>query len=184
MNIGIIASRYAKALLMYVQESGAGEKVYSQVILLVRIMDVLPQMKLYLADESDVSVERNVSLMTAALGEEADPALVKFLKLVSDNHRVELFPRMLLAFIEQYRSAHNVKVGRIVTASELEGLRERLEVLIQKKTGGQVQLEERVDPEIIGGFVFELDGVRLDASVEGHLARIRRQLVEKNNRIV
>ena len=184
MNIGIIASRYAKALLMYVQESGAGEKVYSQVIRLVHVMDALPQMKLYVADESDVSFERKVSLMSSALGEEVDPALVRFLRLVADNRRVELYPRMLRAFIDQYRSANNVKVGRVVTASEITGLCERLEALIQKKTGGQVQLEERVDPEIIGGFVFELDGVRLDASVEGHLARIRRQLVEKNNRIV
>ena len=65
MNIGIIASRYAKALLMYVQESGAGEKVYSQVIRLVHVMDALPQMKLYVADESDVSFERKVSLMSS-----------------------------------------------------------------------------------------------------------------------
>ena len=68
MNIGIIASRYAKSLLMYVLESGAGEKVYSQVTLLVRVMEALPQMKLYIADESDVSFERKVSLMSAALG--------------------------------------------------------------------------------------------------------------------
>ena len=47
-----------------------------------------------------------------------------------------------------------------------------------------MQLEEKVDPDIIGGFIFELDGYRLDASVENHLSRIRRQLVEKNNRIV
>lgn len=184
MNIGIIASRYAKSLLMYVRESGAGEKVYSQVTLLVRVMEALPQMKLYIADESDVSFERKVSLMSAALGEEADPALVRFLKMVSGNHRVELFPRMLLAFIEQYRNANNVKVGSVVTASEIAGLADRLEELFHEKTGGQVYLEEKVDPDIIGGFIFELDGVRLDASVEGHLARIRRQLVEKNNRIV
>jgi F-type H+-transporting ATPase subunit delta len=77
-----------------------------------------------------------------------------------------------------------VKVGTVVTASEIVGLGDRLEELFHEKTGGQVYLEEKVDPDIIGGFIFELDGVRLDASVEGHLARIRRQLVEKNNRIV
>ena len=184
MNIGIIASRYAKSLLMYVRESGGGEKVYSQAALLVRVMEALPQMKLYIADESDVAFEKKVSLMAAALGEEADPALVRFLKMVSDNSREELFPRMLRSFIEQYRAANNIKVGCVVTATEMPGLRGRLEELFQDRTGGQVLLEDKVDPDIIGGFVFELDGVRLDASVEGHLARIRRQLVEKNNRIV
>ena len=43
---------------------------------------------------------------------------------------------------------------------------------------------EKIDPEILGGFVFEMDGYRLDASVESQFRRIRRQLIEKNNRIV
>jgi F-type H+-transporting ATPase subunit delta len=47
-----------------------------------------------------------------------------------------------------------------------------------------VHLEEKVDDSLIGGFVFELDGLRLDASVERQLERLRSQLVEKNNRIV
>jgi F-type H+-transporting ATPase subunit delta len=184
MNIGIIASRYAKALLKYVQEFGGGEQVYSQACVLVRIMDEVPQMTQYITDESDVTFERKVALLSAALGEDVAPALFRFLKLVSDNRRVELFPRMLFAFIEQYRIANNVMVGVVVTASKVTGIGERLEAIFHEKTGGQVQLEERVDHEIIGGFVFELDGVRLDASVEGYLARIRRILVEKNNRIV
>ena len=122
--------------------------------------------------------------MAAALGEEPAGALVRFLKMVSDNRRAELFPRMLLAFVEQYRAACNVKVGSVVMAAEVDGLCGRLEQIFQEKTGARVHLEGSVDPELLGGFIFELDGVRLDASVQGHLARIRRQLVEKNNRIV
>ena len=47
-----------------------------------------------------------------------------------------------------------------------------------------MQLDVDVEPEILGGFVFELDGYRVDASVENHLAQIRRKLIEPNNRIV
>ena len=47
-----------------------------------------------------------------------------------------------------------------------------------------MHLDEKVDPEIIGGFIFELEGYRVDGSVSGELKRIRRQLVEKNTRIV
>jgi F-type H+-transporting ATPase subunit delta len=41
-----------------------------------------------------------------------------------------------------------------------------------------------VDPDLIGGFVFELDGRRLDASVRSQLDRIRRQLVDESSRLV
>ena len=41
-----------------------------------------------------------------------------------------------------------------------------------------------VDPQLIGGFVFELDGYRLDASVRTRLEKIRQCLVDDNSRIV
>ena len=39
-------------------------------------------------------------------------------------------------------------------------------------------------PELIGGFVFEMNFRRLDASVAAQLRSIRRQFVERNRRIV
>lgn len=183
MNSGPVAYRYAKALLKYVQESGYGDKVYSQVCSLVHVMEELPQ----LADvmtSSDISVDMKISLMTTALGEDADPAVVNFLKLVSTNRRQDYFLRILLAFVDQYRHANNIMVGSLVTAVEIDGLKESLEVMLGQKTSAQVYLDSSVNPEILGGFIFELDGCRLDASVEGKLAQVRRQLVEPNNRIV
>ena len=184
MNAGIIASRYAKAFLKYVQEQGAGENVYSQACILVRVMNEVPQMKDYIKDSSDVPLERKLSLLSAALGVQVHPAISRFLKMVDAHRRLEYFPRMLLSFIEQYRIENKIMVGRLITASHNEGLCDRLEHLFHDKTGAQVHLEESVDADIIGGFVFELDGHLMDASVKGHLERIRRQLVEKNNRIV
>ena len=184
MNTGIIASRYAKAFLKYVQENGAGNDVYSQACVLVRHMNELPRLKEYIQDASDVSFERKLALMSSALGTSLNPSISHFLKMVISHRRIEFFPRMLLSFIEQYRKENNIKVGRLVRASCADGVRERLEDVFQDKTGAQVHLDEKVDPEIIGGFIFELEGYRVDGSVNGQLKRIRRQLVEKNTRIV
>lgn len=184
MNAGIIASRYAKAFLKYVQEKGTEEKVYSQACVLMRCMNEIPQLKEYVKDASDVSMEKKIALMSSALGTPLDVTIVRFLKMVTEHRRIEYFPRMLLSFIEKYRIANEIKVGRIVTASHSEGLRDRLEAIFHDKTGSVVHLEEKIDPNIIGGFVFELDGYRVDASVDGNLKRVRCQLVEKNNRIV
>lgn len=184
MNAGIIASRYAKALLDYVREEGSGKNVYSQIRTIVRVINVSPQMHAYITDLSDVSVERKLSLLSSAVQQPLEPSIARFLKLVSARRRVELFPRMLLSFIEQYRVANDIKVGSVVTAVQSDGLRDRLEDIFHDKTGAEVHLEEKVNPDIIGGFIFELDGYRLDASVDTQLERMRRQLIEKNNRIV
>ena len=184
MNAGIVASRYAKSLLKYVQENGAGEKVYSQACTLVAYMAELHQLRLIIEDSSEVSLDKKIGLLTSALKTDLEPSLFKFLELLSQNRRINLFSRILLAFIEQYRSVNNIKVGLLVTAVQIDGLRERLEGIFAEKMSSEVHLEEKIDSDIIGGFIFELDGMRLDASVEGQLEHLRAQLVEKNNRIV
>jgi F-type H+-transporting ATPase subunit delta len=122
--------------------------------------------------------------LTTALDEPLADELVRFMNLVAENRRMEFFHRMLWAFISQYRHAHNIKVGSLVTAVPEDGLRERLESIFHDMTSCEVHFETSVDPELIGGFVFELDGRRLDASVRSQLERIRRSLIDEGSRIV
>jgi F-type H+-transporting ATPase subunit delta len=91
---------------------------------------------------------------------------------------------MLWSFISQYREAHDIKVGTLVTAVQDDDLRKRLEDLFHDKTRCEVHFKTSVDPELIGGFVFEIDGRRLDASVRSQLERIRRSLVDETSRLV
>lgn len=184
MNEGVIAARYAKALLKYVGESGTGDKMYSQAcVLALRLMEI-HQLRDFIETGMDLTTDRKEDLLRAALGEDLAPELVDFLHLLTARRRMPLFSRMLYSFIAQYRAEHNIKVGRVVTASPVEGLKERLEALFHERTGAEIHVVEKINPEILGGFVFEMDGYRLDASVEAYFRRIRRQLIEKNNRIV
>jgi F-type H+-transporting ATPase subunit delta len=43
-------------------------------------------------------------------------------------------------------------------------------------------MEKRIDPELIGGFVLELDNLRWDASLSGELKKISGKLTELNRR--
>ena len=75
-------------------------------------------------------------------------------------------------------------MGSLVTAVPNDDLRERLEDMFHDKTCCDVHFKASVDPELIGGFVFELDGNRLDASVRTQLDRLRRQIIDDSSRIV
>jgi F-type H+-transporting ATPase subunit delta len=113
----------------------------------------------------------------------ADP-LRKFTALVYKQGRIEIFDRMLYSFIEQYRAATGIKVGRLVTAVPVPGLKDRLQSILGEQIGASVILEEKVSPDILGGFILNVDDLRMDASVEGQLRQLRRRLIDNNNRIV
>ncbi len=184
MNAGIVASRYAKALLKFVQETGNGDKVYAQAGVLVLRMEEVPQLKDYIQNHGELGLEKKLQLLEASLGEPLAMELGRFMSLVVQRRRTDYFLRMLYSFISQYRDAYNIKVGRLVTALPAEGLRERMEKLFHEATGAEVHFEMKVNPDILGGFIFELGDWRLDASVEGRFRAIRRQLIENNTRIV
>lgn len=184
MNSGVIASRYAKALLMYADESGAGDRVYSQACVLgLRLLEIR-QLKELVENNIGLQIGDRLGLLQSALGEELAPELVTFVNLVDSKRRMEFFCRILYSFIALYRRKHNIKVGTVVCAAPVDGLKERLELLFHERTGADIQLDEKINPDILGGFIFEMDGYRLDASVETQFRMIRRQLIEKNNRIV
>lgn len=184
MNSGIIASRYAKALLKFVQENQAGEKVYSQACVLMESLDGLPRLRAAVEGRDDLSPDRRVELLSLALGEPLAEELVRFMHLLDARRRTDCFSRILAAFVEQYRSAAGIKVGRVVSARGNEGLKRKVEEIWSRRTGADVRLQEDINPDIIGGFVLEVDGYRLDASIEGQFRRIRRGLIDDNDRIV
>lgn len=184
MNVGVVAYRYGKALLKYVQENGSGEKVYSQALQLVGRMSSVEQLRDVLENRDDVSLDRKVKLLEAALEYPLEPELLRFVHLVYDRRRLDLISRMLHSFIDQYRESNNIRTGHLVTAIPADGLKRRLESIFSEKTGAEVSLSEDVDPDIMGGFIFDLGDFRLDASVESRLRKIRDGLIEKNNRIV
>lgn len=185
MNTGLVSSRYASALLKFVTETGGGERVYRQVLAISDKLRALPQLRIIIDNPMSVSDSRKFDLLVSALdGVEMAPELEKFIRLVMKNHRTKLLYLIFLFFIHQYREAHNIKLSRLVTAVPAPDLEKQLTGLVREKTGDSVLFEHIVDPEIIGGFVFEIDGYRLDASVASQLKSVRRQFIERNRRIV
>lgn len=184
MNAGIVASRYAKALLKFVQETGNGDKVYSQVGILVSRMEEIHQLEDYICNHCEITLEKKLQLLETALGDPLAMELSRFVALVVRQRRMEFFVRMLQSFLVLYRDADNIRIGRLVTAVPAEGLKEKMEAFCREHTGAEVHLDTHVDPDILGGFILELDDLRLDASVASRFKELRRELIEKNNRIV
>lgn len=186
MNTGIVSARYAEALLKYVKETGNGAQVYAQAGLLARCFASLEDMRLLIMHPKATSDRTKLRIMVAALGGEdkAAPELVRFIGLVMKNKRIKFLRLMLLIYMDKYRKAENISHGRLTVAVPSESLKRKLMDIVHDETGGTLELETNTDPSIIGGFIFDVDGYRLDASVRSQLNAVRRQFIEKNRRIV
>ena len=206
MNTGIIATRYATALLKLVDETGSGELVTAQVQVIEKALDEVPDFRRAVDDPAVAAVQK-ISLFEASLKDSMAQELHKFLELLIRNGRIGDVRLVLTTFVTEYYRSRHIKRARLVVADPalldpeptpsdpvpVEGslrqaqrpaLESRLRELIGKETGCELLLETKVDPSLIGGFVFEVEDMILDASVSRQLDVIRRQFIEKNRRIV
>ena len=206
MNTGIIATRYATALLKLVEETGSGELVAAQVQVIEKALDEVPDFRRAVDDPAVAAVQK-ISLFEASLKDSMAQELHKFLELLIRNGRIGDVRLVLTTFVTEYYRSRHIKRARLVVADPalldpeptpsdpvpVEGslrqaqrltLKSRLRDLIEKQTGCRLILKTEVNPSLIGGFVFEVEDTVLDASVSRQLDFIRRQFIEKNRRIV
>jgi F-type H+-transporting ATPase subunit delta len=116
-----------------------------------------------------------------ALTEGSSLSARNFLKVLVDNSREELLDDVLVNYeelVEEHLGRVEVEITTAVELSdeETQRIRHRLGKMME---GKEVILQNRVDPDILGGVVFRFGGRLVDSSVRGHLRGLREKMVER-----
>lgn len=180
MNNGLIPHRYAKALFKYALEKENTKKVYDEMKAVVASFEHNSELQKTLSNPY-VTKEDKKELLLAAAGTEREEDYVGFVKLVLDSKREEYAHQMALAYIDIYRKANNIAKVLITTAAELgkDEMNRLCEFVQRSCKDATLEFTFKVNPQIIGGFVIDVDSVRLDASISNEIEQLRLNLISK-----
>jgi F-type H+-transporting ATPase subunit delta len=186
MDTGIVSMRYAKALMGFAEAKGVEKGLYDEISVLARSLASSSELKAAIANPV-ISADKKYYLMcaaTAGSGKVSDE-LSRFFRLVLKQRRESFLQFICLSYLDLYRTKEGIGVGRLITAVPVDA---KTEERIRTSSGAtmhvKMELTTEVDPSLEGGFIFDYNGVRLDASVATQLKRLKQQLIEKNRRIV
>lgn len=158
MNTGPISTRYSKALLAYADENGSARQVATQIKAMLDNPAELPS--------------------------PLDPVLEHFVAFLAEKGRQDYLKPVFRKYLELYCKEAGIKYARMSVVCDSPSLNDRIQALLEGQTGSKVILDTVVDPSLIGGFVLEVGGYMLDASVRHQIDEIRRQFIVSNNRII
>jgi F-type H+-transporting ATPase subunit delta len=171
-----LASRYAKSLIDLATEKGELEKVFADMQFLHAVCKSNPDF-VNLLRSPIIKGDTKKKIVDAVLDGRVSAMTTGFITLLIRKGRESNLPEVSGAFIEQYkviRHIHTVKLTTAVKASDevKKAITEQV-----KKAGGfeKVELEEKVDENIIGGFVLQVGDQLVDASIAYDLKAIARQ---------
>jgi F-type H+-transporting ATPase subunit delta len=171
-----LATRYAKSLIDLAIEKGELEKVYADMqwlnavcksnkdfVNLLRSPIIKGETKKKILEAVTTG---NISEMTAA-----------FNRLLITKNRESNLPEISNAFINAYKEKKNIHTIKLTTASPVNDLIKNAIIDQIKKTTGykNIEVEEKVDAAIIGGFVLQVGDQLVDASIAYDLRTIAKQ---------
>ena len=174
MDIGIVSMRYAKALMEYAKSTGTEDRLYAEMRMLSRSFEKHPDLRTALENPA------------ATVGDApAERELARFIMLVLKNRRESFLQYICLSFLDLYRKDRHIGIAKLTTAVPVSReVWERIRNSASHLLHAEMELQTDVDPSIEGGFVFDINDFRLDASIATQLKRVKQQFIDKNRRIV
>jgi F-type H+-transporting ATPase subunit delta len=177
MNQSKITVRYAKALFGLVKEDNTLDIQKKDIELLFQCIQEIPELQ-EVIHSPVMKASEKIRLFDLSFGDSFSPLTVTFLHLVLESRREEYLPGICRYFLDLIKAEQGIRDAELVTASPVDAkLRESIIRLITKKFDSKVDLHEKIDGSIIGGFILRVGDQQMDASLSSKLEKIKNELI-------
>ena len=173
-----VASRYAKSLMDLAIERNELDRVALDMALLEKTLLGSADLMSLLASPV-IKADQKLRVLRAIFSGEMSSLSQGFVDILVEKGREPMLIYILKAWSELLRKKRNILSAEVRSAVALSpASREGILSHISKVHKGTIELNEVVDPSLIGGFVLRLEDKMMDVSIKRQLAAMRRELVE------
>lgn len=171
------ARRYAKALLSFAIEQKELETVAAEMKLIADTCVTSPDL-VNLLKSPVVKPAKKREILDKIFAGKIGTITLKFLKLVTQKKREDQLPEIASAFQYVYREHRGIVTAEIITAVPLDEAGRKKALAFISKLYDKVELTEKVDKDLIGGFIIRVDDKRYDESVSRKLNSLKREFAK------
>lgn len=168
---------YAQALMSLAQTHNITEEIGENMRSLLGLLQESADLKNLLANPL-VKSEVKKSVLNQIVGNQIHPYTVNFLKLLVDRKRILFLEGICQQYLAILRKLNQTVLAEVTSACELNEAQKQAvkEKVKQITNANQVELEVKLDNELIGGLIIKIGSQVIDASLRGQLRRIGMRL--------
>ncbi|MBE6942745.1 MAG: ATP synthase F1 subunit delta [Ruminococcaceae bacterium] len=124
-----------------------------------------------------LSKEERTGMLDACFRGRVHPYLLNFLKILTERGLIRQFAKCCQVYRECYNEDSGILDVSIVSAVALtEEQKSALKEKLDRRTGKNVRLCCKIDPDCIGGILVDYQDKRIDGTVSGRLSAMAEQL--------
>lgn len=106
--------------------------------------------------------------------------LIQFLILLVDKDRIQFLPAIVQTYEQLVKRELGIVVARVTTAVPIEEeIREKIyQKLKAAYPKNQIEIDTKIDPEIVGGMVININNHMFDNSIRHRLDKFKKELYQ------
>ncbi|MBI5154124.1 ATP synthase F1 subunit delta [Candidatus Poribacteria bacterium] len=173
MRVDLQASRnYADALFAAAKEADAVADLLEQAVQLHGALEATPEAVAFL-EAPHIPTEDKLALAERVLGDRFLRLLRNFVLMLVKRNRVEVLREALKRVKVLAERDQGISQATVTSAAALaEADRNRLHAALEGFTRHKLRVEYKINPDLIGGIVFQWGDTLVDNSLRGNLTRL------------
>ncbi len=169
-----VATRYAKALIDLAVERNELERVKQDIDLFLAATKASSELVAVLKNPI-VPIDKKLKIVRGIFGAQVNNTTQSFFDIVVNKARAEVLHGTAIEFVHQYNEKKNILKAKVVSASALnDASRAEIISMVEKATSKHVVLEEKVDANLIGGFLLTVGDKQFDTSIAKSLQKLKK----------
>lgn len=177
MSESTVALRYAKSLIDLAQEQNVVDTVYQDMLFFKKTAE--ENRGLMLALKSPVvRHDKKLAILEGVFKTRVSSTSYTIFTIITKKNREGIMLSIAEEFVKLYDEKKGIVKALIISSMPLTApLREEFMSIVAEATGKTVELEERVDEKLIGGYVLRVGDRQIDASIRTRLNDLKLTLL-------
>jgi len=171
--LNTITTPYAEAFLQVAESRNEVDEVVEQSKSILELWNSSPDFR-HAMGSPVLEVDSKKAALEKLFSKDLSASFLNLLKLLADRNRIGLLDAVLERVLELFREQRNIALATVTSASELND-DQQVELLkkVQVLAGtDNLELNLKVDPDLIGGLIINVGSKVIDASLSGQVRRL------------
>jgi F-type H+-transporting ATPase subunit delta len=174
-----VASRYVKSLLDLAVSQGSLDNVHVDMQLFSNTIDKSRDLELMLKSPV-IKHDKKNAILSAIFKSKVTALTMAFIDILTKKNREPLLPEIAKEFHNAFNVYKGVGKASVTTTVPMDAkTRADFEAIVKKLSNRkEVELEEKVDKDLIGGFILNVEDKQIDASIRNNLKKLKLKFSE------
>jgi len=171
-----VASRYASSLLDLALEQNSLEDVNRDMKLIAKTAAENRDFQVFLKSPI-IKADKKFDILKQIFNGKVATLTISFLELLSKKRREIYLTQIASSFSDLYNEHKGVQRAVVTSAVGLDDkIRNQILDLVKSQTKSEIELIEKIDKDLIGGFTLKIGDKQIDSSIVRSLKKLKRDL--------